>query len=175
MPAPSTRTIGAPLPRMNRDGRLSRPVRVVFADDHPFFRDGVTLAIDRHPELELVGEATDGPGALDLIMRLRPDVALLDVKMPGMDGIGVCEALMAADPRPATRVVMLSAFIEPIVVARAVAAGAVGYLGKDIARFEICDALVTVGTGGTAFCEDAVPGVRQALDEAWWRSEPSAT
>jgi DNA-binding NarL/FixJ family response regulator len=171
----SPRTVGAPLPRLGRDGRLTRPVRVVFADDHPFYRDGVVLAIDRHPELDLVGEAPDGVAALALIEELRPDVALLDVKMPGLDGIAVCERVLAADPRPNTRIVLLSAFLEPIVVARAVAAGAVGYLGKDVARFEICDALVHVGCGGTAFCEAAGPGVRQALDDVWWRVEPPAT
>ena len=92
------------------------PARVVLADDHPLFRDGLSRAISSHLGLELVGEATDGPGALALIEELEPDVALLDVKMPHLDGIEVCARVTRRTPVNRTRVVLLSAYLDPSLV-----------------------------------------------------------
>jgi CheY-like chemotaxis protein len=91
------------------------------------------------------GEAADGLEAEQMIDELRPDVALLDVKMPGLSGLELCERI-ARRALP-TRVLMISAYLDPNLVARALAAGAAGYLGKDASRDEICEALVQVGLG----------------------------
>src|SRR5436853_5574292 len=77
--------LGAGRPR-----RQTRPLRVVIADDHPLYRDGVARAISEKPGLQLVGQAADGWGALFLIRKVKPDVGVVDVKMAGMDGIEVC-------------------------------------------------------------------------------------
>ena len=139
------------------------PITVVLADDHPLYREGLARAIAARLDMTLLGEATDGLDALSLIEELCPDVALLDVKMPTMDGIEACELLAGSGDVP-TRIVLLSAFLEPELVARATLAGAAGYLGKDSTRDEICSALARVATGGTAFCEGADRGVTQALE-----------
>jgi two-component system, NarL family, nitrate/nitrite response regulator NarL len=125
-----------------------RRIGVVVADDHPLYRDGLVRAIASVAELELLGEAGDGAEAEELILELRPDVALVDVKMPVLGGVELCERL--ARRGIATRVLMISAYLDPSLVARAVAAGAAGYLGKDASRDEICDALVQVGRGVVA-------------------------
>jgi two-component system nitrate/nitrite response regulator NarL len=120
-----------------------RRIRVVVAEDHPLYRDGLVRAISSAPQLELIGEAGDGVEAERLIAETEPDVALLDVKMPGAGGIEVCERL--AQRGLATRVVMLSAYLDPNLVARALEAGASAYLGKDVSREDICEAIVRLG------------------------------
>jgi two-component system, NarL family, nitrate/nitrite response regulator NarL len=142
---------------------MHRPVRVVIADDHPLYRDGVARAISDQAELELVGQAADGWGALFLIKKLEPDVALVDLKMPGVSGIELCARLRAVDPPPRTRVVLLSAYLEPELVSRAGSAGAAGYLGKDGSRSDICQALLRVGHGSEAYSPAALSGLLEGL------------
>lgn len=120
-----------------------RRIGVVVADDHPLYRDGLVRAIATAAGLELLGEAADGDEAERLITEVRPDVALVDVKMPVLGGVELCERL--AQRRSPTRVVMISAYLDPNLVARALRAGAAGYLGKDASREEICEALLDVG------------------------------
>jgi len=123
-------------------------VRVVIADDHPLYRDGVARAISETPDLQLVGQAADGWGAFFLIKKLRPDVALVDLKMPGVDGIELCSRLRETRPPSRTRVVLLSAYLDEEIVSRARTAGAAAYIGKDGSREQICSALVRVGRSG---------------------------
>jgi two-component system, NarL family, nitrate/nitrite response regulator NarL len=123
----------------------SSRTRVVIADDHPLFRDGLARQIEGMTELELVGEADHGAAALELIRDARPDVAVLDLRMPRVDGIRVTAA--AALDAPATRVVILSAYLESALVFRAVAAGARGFIAKDADRRAVCDAIVAVARG----------------------------
>ena len=142
-------------PRAPRD----RPVRVLVAEDHPVYRDGLVRAISAAADLDLLAETKSGTEALSLIERLDPDVALLDVRMPGIDGIDLCARLAAHHPPLHTRVVLLSAYLDPALVSRAVRAGAFGYLGKDASREEICEALVAVGRGHATFSSQTIPGV----------------
>src|SRR3954470_8360262 len=100
---------------------LSRTT-VLVADDHPVFRDGLVRALRSRPEFELVGEAGDGREALAEIKRLTPAVALLDVKMPGVDGAAIAQALRR-DNVP-TRVVLISAHAPSDLVYRAISLGA---------------------------------------------------
>jgi two-component system nitrate/nitrite response regulator NarL len=108
------------------------PVRVLVADDHPVFRQGIVRALTLSDEFQVVAEAGDGATALALIRRHEPDVAILDVRMPGMDGIDVVAAL--ARYGPPVPVVLLSAFDdEPLVVA-GLEAGAAAYVTKSTDR-----------------------------------------
>lgn len=121
-------------------------MRVYVADDHPMFRDAVARAVAEHPELELAGSAADGPRALEEIKRLGPDVAILDVRMPGLDGMRVTKALSAAEAP--TRVLLLSGYGEGAIVLAALQAGAAGYLAKDANAAELCRAALAVARGG---------------------------
>src|SRR5450755_4133540 len=106
--------------------------RVLIADDHPLFRDGLARHIEQRPELELGAETGDGAEALRLIGELHPEVAIVDLKQPRMDGIRVTAA--AARDAPQTKVVILTAFLESAFVFKALAAGARAFVSKDADR-----------------------------------------
>ena len=120
-------------------------VTVYVADDHPVFRDGIVHALKRRPEFDVVGAGEDGREALDAIRALAPDVAVLDVKMPGLDG----HAVLRAVQRDAlgTKVVMLSATVLGPEEREALAAGALAYLSKEATRDAICDAVAAAARG----------------------------
>jgi two-component system nitrate/nitrite response regulator NarL len=136
---------------------------VFVADDHPVYREGIVRAIEERPDLELVGQASTGRDALAEITRLEPDVALLDIMMPELDGLEVLTAIERDDV--ATRVALLSAHVDSSYAYRAVAAGAKGYLSKQAARQEICDALLAIAAGGTAFAPEVQTGLAAELHE----------
>ena len=136
-------------------GRL--PARVVVADDHPLFRDGLTRRIADRPELDLVGEASDGADALAAIRSLRPDVAVLDIRMPRLDGIKIAAAVTRDGLE--TRVMILSAHLESALVFKALAAGARAFLSKDADRGEVCEAIIAVARGEVVL----PPGVHSGL------------
>jgi two-component system nitrate/nitrite response regulator NarL len=120
---------------------------VFVADDHPVFRDGLVRAIRSRAELEVVGEAGDGREALEQIRTLAPNVALLDVKMPGLDGTQIAHALKRDGLD--TRVVLLSAHAPSDLIYRALAMGASAYVSKEATRDEICDTVAAAGRGET--------------------------
>ena len=122
-------------------------VTVFVADDHPVFREGLVRALRTWPEFDIVGEAGDGREALERIRELQPAVALLDVKMPGLDGTEVTRALRR-DGLP-TRVVLLSAHAPSDLVYRAIAMGAAAYLPKEASREEICGTVAAAARGET--------------------------
>ena len=123
----------------------SARTRVIIADDHPLFRDGLARRIKERPDLELIGEAADGPMALAAIRELRPDVAVLDIKMPGLDGLKVAAAV-TREELP-TRIVVLSAYVESAIVFSALAAGVRAFLSKDADRRDVCETIVAVARG----------------------------
>lgn len=131
--------------------------RVFVSEDHPVYREGLVESIRERPELELVGESGDGLQTLDRIRELRPDLALLDLRLPGLDGIGVLRAL--ADETVDTRVLLLSAYSDGALVYEALEAGAAGYLSKDSAAEEIFDAIRAAVAGETVLS----PGLEQRL------------
>jgi two-component system nitrate/nitrite response regulator NarL len=120
-------------------------VRLVLADDHPVYRSGLVDAVAQRPELELLAACADGREAQERILALQPDAALLDVRMPGRDGVAVLEAVVAASCP--TRIVFLSASEDGGLVHRALSAGAAGYLSKETDRDEICDAIMRAAAG----------------------------
>ena len=111
---------------------------MLVVDDSPFFRRGLVRAVQSHAGLELVGEAETGAGALEAIARTRPDVVLLDLRMPDCDGLTVLERLHANGTPPPCRVVIVSATLDDEVERAALAAGASACLGKERSPAEIC-------------------------------------
>jgi two-component system, NarL family, nitrate/nitrite response regulator NarL len=135
-------------PRLRHHSSMPPPrVRVVVADDHPLFREGIERAVRGRPELELVGAAAEGREALDLIRGVVPQVAVLDMRLPGLDGLQILNAIVR-DSVP-SRVLFLSASSDPEVVYRAVQTGASGYFRKEADREAILDAITAVARGGT--------------------------
>ncbi len=120
-------------------------VRVVVGDDHPLFRDGLVRALTSSGSVEVVAEADDGIAALALIKAHLPHVALLDYRMPGMDGAKVAAAVRA-DELP-TRVLLLSAHDESAIVFHALAEGAAGFLPKDSTKTEIVSGVLDCAQG----------------------------
>jgi DNA-binding NarL/FixJ family response regulator len=119
-------------------------VGVLVVDDSPVFRRGMGRAVGVHAGLELIGEADGGQAALDAIERLRPDVVLLDLRMPDIDGLEVLERLRELDPPPACRVLLVSASLDEGIEVAARAAGAVGCVSKELTRADICAAALRV-------------------------------
>ena len=144
---------------------ITKPERVtvVVADDHPIYREGIVRAINERPDLDLVGEAADGRQALDQIQQLSPQVAVLDIRMPGLDGTQVLSAMRRDGLE--TEVLFLSAFMEPELAYRTVASGARGYLSKESSRHEVCEAIVTIARGGTALAAEAQAGLAREIQE----------
>ncbi len=129
-------------------GRMpSTRVSVVVADDHPLFREGIERAVRERPELELVGSAGDGREALELVRELKPLVAVVDLRLPRLDGLQIHNAV-TRDGVP-TRVLILSASGDPELVYRAVQSGAAGYFRKEADRQAILDAISAVARGST--------------------------
>jgi two-component system, NarL family, nitrate/nitrite response regulator NarL len=118
---------------------------IVVADDHALFRKGMVRAIATTDGLTVVGEAADGTEALKLIEELEPDVALIDVRMPHLDGGELARRLAERDPPLATRVVLISAAYRGETAKRAPRRGAALVLSKELTRDEICAELLAVG------------------------------
>ncbi|WP_030769411.1 MULTISPECIES: response regulator [unclassified Streptomyces] len=132
-------------------------VRVLLADDQPLVRSGLRVLMADHPDLEVIGEAATGTEAVRLVREIGPDVVVMDIRMPGMDGIEATR-LITAD-RAATRVLVLTTFDEDDYVYGALRAGASGFLVKDMALDDIL-AAVRVVAGGDALI---APGVTRRL------------
>jgi DNA-binding NarL/FixJ family response regulator len=119
---------------------------VAIADDHKLVRDGIRWMLKSEGSIEIVGEASSGAALLALLADIRPDVVLLDVRMPGMSGLEVLEKLSELEERP--RVLMLSMYHEPALVQESIALGAAGYINKSADRAELLEAIRVVGSGG---------------------------
>ncbi|WP_234421927.1 response regulator transcription factor [Streptomyces sp. CB00316] len=123
-------------------------IRMLVVDDHDVVRSGLTGLLAAELGMEVVGQAADGPAALTEAGRLHPDVALLDVDLPGLDGIAVADRL--ARTLPSCRTLMLTALDRPGHLRRALAAGASGYLLKSTPAAQIADAVRRIAAGGRA-------------------------
>ena len=124
---------------------MSGALRVVVADDHPLFRAGIVRALEGDPRFAVVGEAGDGLTAEQAIRECSPDVALLDLRMPGMDALQLLARLRHREPPVA--VAVLSAYTDASLVHSAMAAGASAYIAKQCDRIEILDVLLDIARG----------------------------
>lgn len=124
------------------------PIRILLADDHRMFRQGLREMLERKTGFQIVGEATTGREALAQVARLRPDIVLLDIQMPEMDGVAVARQL--AQTHPEVKIVMLTMYRQDQHLLEAIKAGAKGYLLKDADAAELIDVLDRVGRGEAA-------------------------
>jgi two-component system nitrate/nitrite response regulator NarL len=140
---------------MAEQGR--KRVRVIVADDHPLYREGVVRALLASGQVEIVAEADDGRTALDDIREHRPDVALLDYKLPELDGVAVTNAVVR-EQLP-TRVLLVSAYTDSGVVYKALETGASGFLSKEARREEIVDGVLACARGENVVPPDVAAGL----------------
>lgn len=121
------------------------PIRIVIAEDHAVVREGTRRILEQHSGFQVVGEAADGREAVELVDRLRPDVAIIDIAMPDMNGIEATREIKAR--QPGTSVLVLSAYDDDQYVFALLEAGAAGYLLKDVHGNELADAVRAVHSG----------------------------
>ncbi|ANP53911.1 DNA-binding NarL/FixJ family response regulator [Streptomyces griseochromogenes] len=122
-------------------------IRIVLADDHPVVREGLRAMLSAEPDLEVVGDASNGPRAEALTAELRPDIVLMDLRMPGGGGVDSIQRMSAAGLP--SRVIVLTTYETDRDILRAVEAGAAGYLLKDMPRRELADAVRAAARGET--------------------------
>jgi DNA-binding NarL/FixJ family response regulator len=122
-------------------------IRVVVADDFPLVREGVARALNHDPALEVVGQATTGQEAINLAEELRPDVMILDLRMPDLGGLAVLDKLRTSQPQ--IRVIVMTASEQASTLLDAIAAGAAGYLSKRTTGEELRQAVITAHGGGS--------------------------
>jgi DNA-binding NarL/FixJ family response regulator len=154
-------------------------IRVLVADDQSLVRTGLRTILQAEPDIEVVGQAADGAEAVRLAAGLSPDVVLLDIRMPGMDGITATRQILAGDggtgtadataPRPVPRVIILTTFDLDEYVYRALRAGAAGFLVKDIPDDQLTDAIRAAMRGDTLLA----PSVTRRLIESYTRRPPT--
>ncbi len=142
------------------------PIRVLIADDQPLVRTGLRMILGTEPGIEVIGEAADGQEAIDRCAELAPDVVLMDVRMPGVDGIEATRAVTAGAAPP--RVLVLTTFDLDEVVYDALRAGASGFLLKDAPEDRLTTAIRVVAEGGSLFA----PSVTRRLIEEFARHAP---
>ena len=125
----------------------SSALRILVADDHPIVRMGLRALIESEPDLEVVGEACDGAQAIELAIALQPDVVLMDLQMPNVDGVAATAAI--ASRVPGAKVLVVTTYERDADILRAVEAGATGYILKDTPRSVLLDALRAAARGET--------------------------
>jgi two-component system response regulator NreC len=129
---------------------MSGAIRLVIADDHEIFRDGLTLMLSKQHDIQLIGQAGNGKELVALVNELQPDVVMTDVKMPLMDGIEATRFLLSQHPD--LRIIALSMFDEENLIVDMLEAGAKGYLLKNADKQEILDAIQSVYDGKPYYC-----------------------
>jgi two-component system, NarL family, nitrate/nitrite response regulator NarL len=125
----------------------ARRLTVLIADDHPVYRRGLERAISERPELDLVASSADGREALERITQHEPDVAVVDVRMPGLDGLKIVGAVRRDGLR--TKVVLLTGYEDSAAAYQAITQGAAGYVSKASEHTDLCDAVIKVADGET--------------------------
>jgi NarL family two-component system response regulator LiaR len=153
------------LPILDRRPRAHRaapsPIRVVIVDDHAIVRKGIRAFLETEPDIEVVGEADNGSAGVTLVMKLKPDVAVMDIMMPGIDGVAATMAIRRDSPN--TEVLALSSAMESTWVIGMVRAGAIGYLPKDTEVTELCRAIRGVAAGQVQLAPEAAARLMQEM------------
>ncbi len=139
-----------------------KPITILIAEDHTIVREGFRKLLELEADLKVAGEASDGRQAVNLARKLRPDVVLMDIAMPQLNGLEATRQLLKAVP--AARVIILSAHGDDAYVQEATVAGAVGFLLKQSSAHEVCRAIRTVQNGGKFFSA-SITKRRKALRE----------
>ena len=139
-------------------------IRLLIIDDHEMVREGLKAMLTTEPDFTIVGDAANAEQAIELIERLRPDVILLDIRLPGTSGIDVCRTVTERYPEAA--VIILTTFTDESLVAQCIQAGARGFIVKDIERFDLKRSIRAVARGEAAIDSKAAVAVLAQLRRA---------
>lgn len=149
------------------------PIRIFLADDHQIMREGLRLVLNREADFAIVGEAADGEAALVQLKVLKPEVAVLDIEMPGLNGLELAEHLRTVCPE--TKVLILSAHAEAPAVREALRAGVAGFLMKTGAAADLVRAIRTIVAGEVFFCPQVSTVLVREYRRAGGRGNPATT
>lgn len=147
---------------------MSRTIRVVVADDHPIVRQGVVALLEDEPDIEVVADVADGRAALSAVLAEEPDVVLMDLRMPEMDGVEATRAVK--ERRPDVAVLVVTTYDTDEAIVRAVEAGAAGYMLKDSPTEDLVDAVRRAAAGETVLA----PAITKRLVERMHKVSPDA-
>jgi two-component system nitrate/nitrite response regulator NarL len=139
---------------------MNQSIRLLIVDDHPVVRRGIRMSLERNPRVQIVGEASNGREALVLVRELKPDVVLMDIDMPQMNGLAVTDLLRREMPE--VKVLILSTYSNSEYVMRIIQCGARGFVLKEAAADEVVNAIEAVISGGTHFSSEVA---RVALNQ----------
>lgn len=139
-----------------------KSIRILCVDDHPLVRDGIAFAVNQQKDMEVVGEATNGLEAIAAFRKLRPDVTLMDLQMPDMNGIDATAEIRKEFPN--ARIVMLTTYSGDIQASRALKMGAVGYLLKGMLRTELIETIRAVHAGHRRIPPEIASGIAEHYD-----------
>jgi two-component system response regulator DevR len=151
----------------------SAPIRLLVVDDHAIVREGLTAILHQEPDFEVVGQAADGQAALDAVRTLHPHVVLLDMRMPGRDGIDICRDI--TEFFPAVNVIILTAFLDSTTINRCIAAGAKGYMIKDVERSDLQRSIRAVARGEAVLDHRTHTAVVEQIKRESLRNRPVLT
>lgn len=143
---------------------LAAPIRVMLVDDHAMVRRGLATFLQIFDDLELVGEADDGAAAIHLCARIQPDVVLMDMVMPQMDGVTATRAIR--QQFPLVQVIALTSFKEEELVQKVLQAGAIGYLLKDVSAEELVQAIRAAHAGRSTLAQEAAQALIHATTQS---------
>jgi DNA-binding NarL/FixJ family response regulator len=156
------------LPKNNRKKKIKggkmadkRTVTVLIADDQTLFREGIKDLLEDEKGIKVIGEASDGPQAIEMVKRLKPDVVLMDIKLPQMDGITATKIIRKESPK--TNVLILSGYEDEAHITEAIQAGANGYLSKMLPASELVNALKTFTSEGVMIPQPIMNKLIQGL------------
>jgi DNA-binding NarL/FixJ family response regulator len=146
--------------------------RIIIVDDHEIVRLGLRTLLERHPDFEVVAEASNGREALEKIPVFNPDVVVLDIRLPGMSGVEVCQTI--TDNYPDSKVIMLTSYAEDEMLFAAIRAGAAGYVLKQIGGDDLVSAIEAVGRGEALLDPSLTQRVFEEVRKAQREEEASA-
>jgi DNA-binding NarL/FixJ family response regulator len=152
---------------------MTEPIRVALVDDQALFRAGVRMLIESQPDLEFAGEAANGLEAVELASRTRPDVILMDIRMPELDGVAATARIVARNTGPTPRVLVLTTFDVDESAARAIQAGASGFVLKDADPEFLLAAIRTVHAGNAVIAASATRRLLEQFTSRQTRRDPA--
>ena len=147
-------------------------IRILLVDDHQILRDGLRMALDQEAGMEVVGEAGDGETAIRLVRQLKPDVAIMDIAMPGMTGVDATRRI--AVDAPETKIIVLSMYPKAALVTEALRAGASGYILKENAFSSVVAAIKKITAGERYLCPKAASLLAEDYAQSKMEKGPAA-
>lgn len=150
---------------------MNKPIRILLADDHPVVRAGISACLSRQPNLQVVGEAADGAAALAKARELKPDLVLMDIEMPELNGLAVTQAL--SKELPEVRVLILTMTDSAEIIMRVLEAGARGYILKDAPVEQLIKAIQTIVAGEAFFSPEVARAALNRIVQGSGENAPS--